>query len=435
LKPTARIYLIISLILNIQEIFSQGTWERIDSPITEDLSSVFFVDSLYGWAAGFYGTIIHTSDGGENWLIQNSQTESNIEDIFFISRDIGFAIFWEISNFPFGTLLLKSTNGGESWTKSNYTVESCFGQSIFFQDSLNGWIGGKPYPLVRTTDGGNLWEEALIDSSTYATFPVYDIKFFNSDIGYASGGVFDCCGIIWLTTNSGDSWNAIDTPHVAPEPIYALHLVDSLQTIGVGGDFESWGFGVGVINSSDGGGSWEFGYIGTSGVAWDIDFRTNAEAWVPLGGEASLIYSLDSGKNWTSYLTPDSALIFSLTFPDSLHGFGVGDDGVIIRYKPDSTTRITAEKRISHMDFYLEQNYPNPFNPSTRIEFQTSKFQFINLKVFDILGREIESLVSEFKPAGRYEVEFNADKHCSGVYYYVLSTTDFSIYKKMIILK
>ncbi len=55
-----------------------------------------------------------------------------------------------------------------------------------------------------------------------------------------------------------------------------------------------------------------------------------------LGGEQKLIYSLDSGLTWTSISTPDSAVIFKIIFPDSLHGFGVGLDGAIIKYRPDS---------------------------------------------------------------------------------------------------
>ncbi len=67
-----------------KNLFSSGDWERLNSPTKENLNAVHFVDSLYGWAAGFSGTIIHTSNGGSDWIIQDSKTENNIEDIFFI---------------------------------------------------------------------------------------------------------------------------------------------------------------------------------------------------------------------------------------------------------------------------------------------------------------------------------------------------------------
>jgi len=222
LKKNKIIFIILLMIVYKNISSPQGSWERLNSPTDENLSSVYFVDSLYGWAAGNSGTIIHTSNGGDDWIIQDSKTENNILDIFFLDRNLGWAVTWEVFNFPFGTYVLRSTDGGLNWNSSTSPVESIFSQCILFQDSLNGWMGGKPFPIVRTTDGGNTWSEAEIDSSTYATFPVYDIQFYNSKIGYASGGVFDCCGIIWRTTNGGDYWYALDTPYVAHEPIYQL---------------------------------------------------------------------------------------------------------------------------------------------------------------------------------------------------------------------
>ncbi len=125
------------------------------------------------------------------------------------------------------------------------------------------------------------WEENLIQLSeqlmvvfpgqkqklillVFQHLPVYDIQFYNSKFGYASGGVIDCCGIMWWTTNGGNYWYVIDTPFVALEPIYQVHTYDSLNVLGVGGDFESTGYGVGMMRTSDGGAVWEFEYIGIS---------------------------------------------------------------------------------------------------------------------------------------------------------------------------
>lgn len=421
--------------LFFSEVLSQGNWERIYSPVTENLSSVCFVDSSFGWAAGFSGIIIHTSNSGGDWIIQDSKTENNITDIFFINRNIGWAIFWETSNFPFGTYVLKTTDAGANWITSQSPVESCFGQTIFFSDSLNGWMGGKPYPIVHTTDGGITWVESFIDSSAYSTFPVYDIKFYNSEIGYASGGVFDCCGIIWSTTNGGINWSAIDTPYVAPEPIYGLYLRDSLNVLGAGGDFESWGLGVGLISSFNAGGTWSFEYIGISGVAWDIAFRNNTDVWAALGGEAKLIYSTDSGINWTHASTPDNMLIFRITFPDPYHGFGVGNDGAIVKYKPDSTSGYLTEIDKNLPGFSMEQNYPNPFNASTKIKFTLEKNSLVTLKVFDLLGNDVATLIRKELIAGQHEINFKSENLASGIYFYSLFTAEKVHSKKMVLLR
>ncbi|MDZ7766269.1 MAG: T9SS type A sorting domain-containing protein [Melioribacteraceae bacterium] len=85
--------------------------------------------------------------------------------------------------------------------------------------------------------------------------------------------------------------------------------------------------------------------------------------------------------------------------------------------------------------FSLSQNYPNPFNPSTRIEYQVSSIEKVSLKVYDILGREIKTFVNEVKSPGSYEVQFNASRLASGVYFYRLTTGDFVQTKKMMVIK
>ena len=87
------------------------------------------------------------------------------------------------------------------------------------------------------------------------------------------------------------------------------------------------------------------------------------------------------------------------------------------------------------IDFNLEQNYPNPFNPSTSIQYAISSRQFVSLKVYDVLGKEIATLVNEEKPTGNYEVNFNASSLSSGVYFYKLQAGSFVQTKKMILIK
>lgn len=85
--------------------------------------------------------------------------------------------------------------------------------------------------------------------------------------------------------------------------------------------------------------------------------------------------------------------------------------------------------------FALEQNYPNPFNPSTTIQYSIGSKQFVRLKVYDVLGNEIITLVNEEKPAGTYSSEFNALNFSSGIYYYKITAGNFSQTKKMICIK
>jgi C1A family cysteine protease len=98
-------------------------------------------------------------------------------------------------------------------------------------------------------------------------------------------------------------------------------------------------------------------------------------------------------------------------------------------------SEIVTVDNLAPNGFVLEQNYPNPFNPSTRIKYAMAVKQFVSLKVYDVLGNEVATLVNEEKPAGTYEVEFDANRLSAGVYYYTIVTDNFVETKKMILLK
>ena len=86
-------------------------------------------------------------------------------------------------------------------------------------------------------------------------------------------------------------------------------------------------------------------------------------------------------------------------------------------------------------EFHLYQNFPNPFNPITKIRFDIPSVRNVKLKVFDILGKEIESLTERLLSPGRYEYTFNAKNFTTGVYFYRIEAGDFVKVKKMVILK
>ena len=95
----------------------------------------------------------------------------------------------------------------------------------------------------------------------------------------------------------------------------------------------------------------------------------------------------------------------------------------------------TGEKVLAPLEFALEQNYPNPFNPSTTIRYSIRENSLVTLKIYDILGNEVATLVREVKPAGIYSVNFNSGSLSSGIYFYKLNAGNFTETKKMIFLK
>ena len=413
----AQRYLILSLLFIVQVASAQGTWEKINVPTDQHLRSVFFVDSLLGWAAGDSGTIIRTDDGGESWQAQDSQTEGEIVFLFFLDKDLGWASSYNHSTPPYGTNILKTTNGGINWTRTPYPQENIFITCILFFDSQTGWMGGNPHALVKTTDGGATWTQAAVDTSILAFFPVLSIQFLNEQVGYASGGMFDIAGVTWRTTNGGELWYALDPSQAPADEVHELHIFDATHVMGAGGD-PDYGYGVGIIRTADGGLNWDYEELGIQGNAYDLDFRNEKEAWAPLGPRRKFIYSLDTGNTWTSISTPDTTVIFDVNFPDSLHGYAVGSEGAFLRYKPPIHPAIPP---FQYMNEEIRcQLYPNPVVEGSRFKVQSSRSGVVSLKLFDLNGKEIALILNKELPAGEHEINFSRGGLPVGVYLYQL---------------
>ena len=109
----------------------------------------------------------------------------------------------------------------------------------------------------------------------------------------------------------------------------------------------------------------------------------------------------------------------------------------MVVWRPTGSTEIgyPQDEREFQNGINLHQNYPNPFNPTTKISYQIPELSYVKLKIYDVLGKEIATLVSEEKPAGNYEINFNAFDVTSGIYFYQLETESYLETKKMILLK
>lgn len=134
---------------------------------------------------------------------------------------------------------------------------------------------------------------------------------------------------------------------------------------------------------------------------------------VDLSSISMVTFQIDKGRN-PSMNIADFSIRNAVVVANSI---GIGTNGSTVK------------------DFSLSQNYPNPFNPVTKIAFTIPKNEFVTLKVFDVLGKEVAVLINESKPAGAYEAYFDASKLSSGVYFYKLETSSFSDVKRMIVTK
>jgi len=428
-------------------LFAQDFWiKQPSSPTTKNLRKILFVDTLYGWASGDSGTIINTTNGGQNWTVQNSGiTAYNIDDIFFLNRRLG----WALSNdyLFFGTKMLKTTNGGLNWQLSVFPDTTQVFYTIFFLDSLTGFMGGYTGTIYKTTNGGNNWINCYIDSNYCPylyLFPKLNFSFLNAQTGFVCGGHLDIQGMIWRTTDAGLNWL---TYCVTPEPVLRIKSLYPNKIIATGGDFEYNGV---TTQSIDSGNTWMYDLIGPTdsttylGIGYSLAFRTPSELWIPLGYSLSWGVNLDSGSKigyWYQIPTPDSSAIYDAIFVNQTFGYACGDNGVLLKYNP-AIIGIHGNSELVPNRYKLYQNYPNPFNPVTTISYFVNTKSTINIRVYDLLGREIRFISEGVKPAGLYKTIFSSKGLASGVYFYVMEATPLDINekvftesKKMVILK
>ncbi|HEY6436211.1 MAG TPA: choice-of-anchor V domain-containing protein [Ignavibacteriaceae bacterium] len=160
----------------------------------------------------------------------------------------------------------------------------------------------------------------------------------------------------------------------------------------------------------------------TNNSGFDIERKTESSDWL----EITFVPGFGTSTESHSYIYNDNQL------QDGSYSYRLKQinlDGSVV-YSDIVNIEVSIPS-----EFTLEQNYPNPFNPSTNIGFRVAEFGFVSLKVYDALGNLVATLADEQKPAGEYDVEFNAQGFTSGIYFYKLETEFFNATKKMILLK
>ena len=425
-----KIFLYFSL-FTIANSFAQEPvgWYKLKSPTNETLRRLYFVDENNGWAVSLGGSIIHTSNSGNNWDLQNSTVTTPIVDIFFINPNRGWALTYP-SEPPFGTSILTTTNGGLVWIKDSVFFENEIFSTIFFIDENVGFIGGNG--IKKTTDGGLTWANSFIEPGGFSTLPINKFSFYSNTFGYACGGRLDVAGVVWRTTDRGNNWTSIA---LSPDQIFDVFVFDSLNAMALSGDPEGF-YGVSLIKTIDAGITWIDTTLTFLGVSFALDFLDNKEGWSAAGYK--FLNTNDGGETWNEELTPDSTIVYDLQFVDQYTGFACGQDGVLLKYT--SYKKYPPDKPT----FEIGQNYPNPFSEKTTFYVYSATPDFdlparAQIKLYDILGNELLTLADQDFYSGVYEFIFNPSRDykniSSGIYFLTLTSGDIKQSTKILYLK
>jgi photosystem II stability/assembly factor-like uncharacterized protein len=447
--------------------YAQTGWVFQTNPLGAGigLGKIQFVSSTEGWISAGRGQLLHTTNAGANWTVVipfPNDTVMSMADpaitMWWINQTRGWKINWFGTGFSDarGAVIHKTTDGGSTWQKKVLsTAAGDAGLQVQFVDENNGWasiynFSSGQFKLMRSTDGGNNWNP-IIFHGVLGIFYFVDINNGWSMSRFAADTLHTPEWSITHTTDGGVNWSVQYTDNGNTDAQFnALQFTD-LNNGWVVGDKGK------ILKTTNGGNNWTA--VTNTGITTDYKskclFFLNANiGWIPVSPSTwphhVVLHTTDGGNSWTQQSFDFNGAIFNINFLDANNGWFSGEQcvqncngldslkvwaGVISHTTNGGATGVETSNNSSPSGYSLSHNYPNPFNPSTVITYQVASFGKVSLKVFDLLGREVATLVNEVKSAGSYTATFNAANMPSGVYFYRLQSGSFIVTKKLVLLK
>ncbi|MDQ3019736.1 MAG: YCF48-related protein [Bacteroidota bacterium] len=400
--------------------FSQSGWISQNSNTNKTLNDVFFINDQKGWIVTDSSKILRTTDGGETWNMKTLPLYSPLKTIFFINENTGWAAGGYFY-FAHSGVVYKTIDGGSNWFLLSHSPEI---EDIYFINSNTGFAGYdgsgdfvSAGGIVKTTNGGSNWTGSF--SSSYV---ISAVKFENSDTGFAIGNYWDDTGndtnIIYRTINGGISW---ETKYKESNHHFYFN---NLRDICIKGN-NIWvsGRDSSIMYSSNAGESWNRQFIPKPRIMESIFFINQQTGWaVGIGypDTANIIKTTNGGMNWINLKSNYNHRLYSVIFINEYTGWTVGDYGIILKTTNGGLTYVSNILIHIPSSYVLNQNYPNPFNPSTVISYSLYERSDIKITIYNIQGKELKTLVDKNQSPGNYETTFNSSELASGIYYYSL---------------
>ncbi|MBI5403750.1 MAG: T9SS type A sorting domain-containing protein [Ignavibacteriae bacterium] len=352
-------------------------WEKLSHP-WPGIRNFNFINSNTGFIASISSGVYKTTNSGTNWQQIYPYYPLYISYISFLNENTGLATL--VDGF-----IARTTNGGFNWTKVD-SAGTIFYSGIYFKDANTGFAFTQNGILKRTSNAGINWQNVY----TSGLLSLNSICFKNNSTGFIG------CenNTLLKTTNGGLNWSPVILPLLFNSSIYQICFGNQNTGLLIHGSNISR-----IMTTTDGGNNWIYSSCLTE-------------------NNLTALCSVDSAKYFIgSY---NGSILYTITA------------GIVGIYS--AVNEITTEK------FLLLQNYPNPFNPSTNIRYRVpsgsiTNNRFVLLKIYDVTGKEITTLVNEKQSPGTYEIKFEAGDLPSGVYFYKLAVGDYSEAKKMILIK
>ena len=361
---------------------SSKTWQAAMTGLT----STYVMSLGVSGTTLFAGTslsspyVFASSDSGATW---SNVSSSAVTTSVYALASIGTDMFAG----TYGSGVYHSTNYGASWTAANTGLGNLF-VWCFTVSGQGLYAGTYGSGIFRSTDKGTSWTALAGSGLTTANITTLMVNGSKIIAGTWDGGVFS-------SSDSGAHFTARNNG-LTNMNINALIMIPKNG----GGNYLAAGGAGGVFLSPD------------SGTTWN---------GINTGFDMSKIYV-------SALAVSGNYLLAGTTTP-------VNHIGLWRRSLSDVITKVQQPADELPVNFMLSQNYPNPFNPATTFSFSIPSRSFVLLKIYDLLGREVATIVSEEMSAGSYSRQWDAAKMSSGVYFYRLQAGSYTQTKKLVLLR
>jgi photosystem II stability/assembly factor-like uncharacterized protein len=454
------------------------TWNSYSHYVASQMTttSMFAADGIGSTLliGGNYGIMNKSTNGGNNWIGASTHAGLAFMADVYASSGTGRVI---AIGYLLGTAenVIYSTNGGNTWNPSAGDFSNFNISDLSMRNSTTGYICGRFGIFWKTTDGGATWDTTKSLNPFFATYFCNGVDFIDDNTGFIAGGVSGIGGNtkIFKTTDAGSTWAEMTQSYGGPVGI-KIDMVNATTGYECGTAH--------VQKTTDGGATWSLvtaglnttaAYNGLSVVDANNVFVSNSSAqifatsdgganWTNLNfpitnigtlfctdwinantGMVAGVFGLvgkttNRGQSWQlSYTGGYTTMGIDMVHPDTAFAVCGNTAGAqVFKYTQGITGTITWNNE-TPSEYSLEQNYPNPFNPSTTIKFSIPKAGVVSLKVFDITGREVKTLINGLSiTSGVVTYDFDASELASGIYFYSLFVDNSRIdTKKMVLVK
>jgi len=312
-------------------LYERDGWEPVESGVSQNLNSIFFICLNRGSVVGDQGVILRTGDGGDSWITQDSGVTENLYDIYYYDYFIVLAVGTS------GTILF-TTDTGQNWTIVQTGMMGAYYSGQMISDSIGVAVGVnaifQPF-FTRTNDGWTTWQSTsfyIEHENVFYEGRLTDVYFMNESVGFATAIVdIPAGGAIVRTIDGGDTW---ETVLFYDEALYSIDFT-----------WEGVGYAVGdhgaIVQTTDAGQTWVELDSGTSTRlrAFDVPSETTATA---VGENGMILRTEDGGATWEQQTSGTTFDLYDVLFITQQSGFIVGQHGLILHTNtgghPDDTT-------------------------------------------------------------------------------------------------